>query len=220
MGKRQSVSKAHGTVAHHFEDADQQREASTLGMWAFLVTEVMFFGGVFGAYAVFNYLYPDAFQAASNKLNVVLGATNTAVLICSSLSMALAVRAAQTDRAKHIVPWLTVTIVLGLVFFVIKYFEYMHKFHEHLFPGASFVFEGPHCQQAQLFFTLYFVMTGLHATHMIIGIGIMLWLILRARKGHFSAAYNSPVEIAGLYWHFVDIVWIFLFPLLYLIGRA
>jgi cytochrome c oxidase subunit 3 len=214
------VSKPVSSVAHHFEDADQQREASTLGMWAFLVTEVMFFGGVFGAYAVCHHLYPEAFQAASNKLNVILGATNTAVLICSSLSMALAVRAAQTDKVKQIIPWLTLTITLGLVFFVIKYFEYMHKFHENLFPGASFVFEGPHGPQAQLFFTLYFVMTGLHASHMIIGIGIMLWLIVRAKKGHFNSAYNSPVEIAGLYWHFVDIVWIFLFPLLYLIGRA
>jgi len=218
--RRQVDKSAAPTVAHQFEDAEQQKEASTLGMWAFLVTEVMFFGGIFGAYAVCHYLYPEAFKAASNRLDVLMGAINTGVLICSSLTMALAVRAAQTDKPKQIAPLLWVTILLGLVFFTIKYFEYAHKFHENLFPGASFQFEGPFGVQAQLFFVLYFVMTGLHAFHMVIGIGLMLWLIRRAGKGHFSSSYYSPVEIGGLYWHFVDLVWIYLFPLLYLIGRA
>jgi len=214
------VDKAHHLVAHQFEDVDQQREAVSLGMWAFLVTEIMFFGGVFAAYAVCRSLYPDAFSEASKKLNVVLGAVNTAVLICSSLTMAMAVRSAQLGKQKQIVPFLLLTIVLGLAFLGIKAFEYSHKFHEHLFPGTTFQFEGPNGSQAQIFFIFYFAMTGLHAVHMIIGIGLMVWLVVQAKRGRFNAAYNSPVEVSGLYWHFVDIVWIFLFPLLYLISRA
>ena len=214
------MDKAHHLVAHQFEDVDQQREAVSLGMWAFLVTEIMFFGGVFAAYAVCRGLYPDAFSEASNKLNVVLGAVNTAVLICSSLSMAMAVRSTQLGKQKQIVPFLLLTIILGLAFLGIKAFEYSHKFHEHLFPGTTFHFEGPNSPQAQIFFIFYFAMTGLHAVHMIIGIGLMVWLVVQAKRGRFNAAYNSPVEVSGLYWHFVDIVWIFLFPLLYLISRA
>ena len=210
----------HTILAHQFEDVDQQREAATLGMWAFLVTEIMFFGGVFGAYAICRSMFPEAFAEASNKLNIVLGATNTAVLICSSLTMAMAVRSAQMNKRKPLLLFLILTIVLGLAFLGIKAVEYSHKFHEHLFPGASFLLEGPHAPQAQIFFTFYFAMTGLHAVHMVIGIGIMLVLLLRAWQGRYSAEYNSPVEIAGLYWHFVDIVWIYLFPLLYLIART
>ena len=210
----------HAVLAHQFEDVEQQREAASLGMWAFLVTEIMFFGGVFGAYAICRSMFPEAFAEASNKLNIILGATNTAVLICSSLTMAMAVRSAQLDKKKPLIVFLILTIVLGLAFLGIKAVEYSHKFHEHLFPGDTFHFDGPHAPQAQIYFTFYFVMTGLHAVHMIIGIGIMLVLLLRARKGRYSAEYNSPVEIAGLYWHFVDIVWIYLFPLLYLIART
>jgi cytochrome c oxidase subunit 3 len=206
-------------VAHHFDDARQQREAGSLGMWIFLVTEIMFFGGLFTAYVVYRALFPDTFAHASRHLNVVLGTTNTVVLITSSLTMALAVWSAQTDRRSGTVRALLATIGLGSVFLGIKAWEYAHKFHEGLVPGPAFAYSGPDAPHAQLFFSLYFTMTGLHALHMVIGIGLLLWLLSAARAGRFSAAYHTPVEVTGLYWHFVDIVWIFLFPLLYLIGR-
>ena len=206
-------------VAHHFTDMDQQREAGSLGMWAFLVTEIMFFGGVFACYAIYRTMYPAAFSAASNHLNLVLGATNTAVLICSSLTMVLAVQSAQQGKEKQLMMFLVLTVFLGSAFLGIKSFEYAHKFHEHLFPGSTFTFPEPYAPQAQIFFSLYFVMTGLHALHMIVGIGVLIVLLMQARRGKFSSEYYSPVDVAGLYWHFVDIVWIFLFPLLYLIGR-
>lgn len=219
-GRTHSVDKPHSMVAHHFEDMDQQREATSLGMWAFLVTEVMFFGGVFAGYAVCYGLSPVAFGEASKKLSVVLGAANTAVLICSSLTMAFAVRSAQLNQRRQILRFLVLTIVLGAGFLSIKAIEYSHKFHEHLVPGAAFQFDGPHAGGAQIFFSFYFAMTGLHALHMIIGIGLMLWLIVKTRRGRFSSEYYAPVENVGLYWHLVDIVWVFLFPLLYLISRA
>lgn len=205
--------------AHHFTDMDQQREASTLGMWTFLVTEIMFFGGLFVAYALYRSMYPDAFAEASLRLNLVLGAVNTGVLICSSLTMVLAVRDAQTGKVKGLVRYLIATIVLGSAFLVIKAFEYSHKIHEHLIPGSSFQFAGPFGQQAEMFFSLYFMMTGLHAIHMIIGIGVLSVLLYQAKRGRFTAEYYSPIDVAGLYWHFVDVVWIYLFPLLYLVSR-
>lgn len=205
--------------AHHFTDMEQQREAGTLGMWAFLVTEVMFFGGLFVSYALYRSLYPEAFEAASLRLNVVMGAINTGVLICSSLTMVLAVRSAQLGHTKALVRYLAATMFLGSAFLVVKAFEYSHKVHEHLVPGASFNFAGPYGQQAELFFSLYFVMTGLHALHMIIGIGVLAVLLFQARRGRFTSEYFAPIDATGLYWHFVDIVWIYLFPLLYLISR-
>lgn len=198
---------------------EQQREAGTLGMWAFLVTEIMFFGGVFVAYALYRSMYAEAFAEASLRLNLVLGAVNTGVLICSSLTMVLAVQSAQLGKTTLLVRYLLATMVLGSAFLVIKAFEYTHKAHEHLIPGAGFQFPGPHGQQAEIFFSLYFVMTGLHALHMIIGIGVLLVLLLQARRGRYTETYYSPIDVAGLYWHFVDIVWIFLFPLLYLVSR-
>jgi cytochrome c oxidase subunit 3 len=206
-------------VPHHFTDADQQREAATLGMWAFLVTEILFFGGLFTAYAVYRWTYPEAFAEASHHLDILLGGVNTAVLIASSLTMAMAVHAAQTSRRAGQVWFLVLTIVLGLTFIVIKGFEYHHKYVEHLVPGPGFHFEGPFARPAQLFFSLYFAMTGMHALHMVVGVGLLAWLLDQARRGRFSALYYSPVENIGLYWHFVDIIWIFLFPLLYLLGR-
>jgi cytochrome c oxidase subunit 3 len=210
----------HAAHAHHFDDAAQQHEASTLGMWLFLVTEVMFFGGVFTVYVAYRSLYPEAFGHASHHLDVRLGSFNTAVLIGSSLTMALAVRAAQLGR-RHtvIIGWLLATMLLGSTFLGVKAYEYWHKFHEGLVPGPLFVYEGPDAGQAQLFFGVYFAATGLHALHMVIGLGLLTWLVRQAGRGRFSAAYYTPVELMGLYWHFVDIVWIFLFPLLYLIGR-
>jgi cytochrome c oxidase subunit 3 len=211
---------AHTAVAHQFDDAEQQRDASTLGMWVFLVTEIMLFSGMFTGYVVYRSLFPNAFGHASSHLNVWLGTVNTAVLIGSSLTMALAVHAAQVGRSgSTIARWLLVTLVLGGTFLAIKAYEYAHKFHEGLVPGSAFTYSGPDARQAELFFSLYFAMTGTHAFHMIIGVGVLSWLVVLARRQRFSAAYFTPVELGGLYWHFVDIAWIFIFPLLYLIGR-
>jgi cytochrome c oxidase subunit 3 len=209
----------HPALAHHFEDLGQQREAATLGMWVFLVTEVLFFGGLFLAYCVYRSWYPDAFAAASRELDVVLGSVNTGVLITSSLTMALAVHAAETGKRRQLMLFLLATMLLGGVFLGVKGFEYYHKVVEHHVPGENFVFEAEHLQHAQIFFSLYFVMTGLHALHMVIGLGIMAWMMWWSSQGIITPEYASPIEISGLYWHFVDIVWIFLFPLLYLLGR-
>ena len=206
-------------VAHHFDDADQQREASALGMWVFLVTEIMFFGALFTAYVVYRSAFPEAFHAASKELDIALGSLNTVVLITSSLTMALAVHAAQVSRRGMLVVCLLLTIALGTTFLGVKAYEYWHKWHEHLVPGPTFVFHGADPNNAQLFFSLYFAMTGLHALHMIVGIGLLSVLTVRATQGMFNRFYYTPVELSGLYWHFVDLVWIFLFPLLYLLGR-
>jgi len=209
----------HPALAHHFDNLDQQQEAATLGMWVFLLTEILFFGGLFLVYTIYRTWYPEAFAAASHHLDIPFGTINTAVLIGSSLTMALAVRAAQLNARKGIILFLVLTMILGGVFLGIKAVEYSHKFSEHLVPGVFFQFDAQHFRPAQIFFSLYFVMTGLHALHMIIGMGLMIWMLLWAYNGTLGDGYYSPVEIVGLYWHFVDIVWIFLFPLLYLIGR-
>ena len=209
----------HPALAHHFDSLAQQTDATTLGMWVFLVTEVLFFGGLFVTYLVYRHSYPEAFAAGSHELDVTLGTINTVVLITSSLTMALAVHAAQLGQRKLLMTFLILTMILGAVFLGIKSVEYYHKFVEHHVPGPGFQFEKEHLLHAQLFFSLYFVMTGLHAVHMIIGIGIMLVMLRWSWNGTITEEYSSPIEISGLYWHFVDIVWIFLFPLLYLIGR-
>ena len=210
----------HPDLQHHFDTLGQQHEAATLGMWLFLITEVMFFGGLFLAYMLYRVWYPEAWSEGSNELDIVLGGINTAVLIGSSLTMALAVRGAQTGLRRATVVWLLLTMLLGLTFLVIKYFEYAEKFEHHHVPGANFVFEGPHAAQVQIYFSLYFLMTGLHATHMVIGFGLLSVIAWMAHKGRFSPEWYTPVEMSGLYWHFVDIVWIFLFPLLYLVDRV
>ena len=207
----------HPAHQHHFQTMEQQAEASTLGMWVFLITEVMFFGGLLMAYLIYRVWYPEAWSEGSGELNIILGGFNTVVLIGSSLTMALAVRAAQTGWRKGTIVFLILTMVLGLTFLVVKVFEYKEKFETGHVPGPNFHFEGPHANQAQIFFGLYFAMTGMHAIHMIIGMGLILWLMLRAARGAFSKEYYTPIELFGLYWHFVDIVWIYLFPLLYLI---
>ena len=209
-------------LREQFDTAEQQKDASTLGMWVFLITEVMFFGGLFLLYTVYRHLYPMVFAVASSSLNAVIGAVNTAVLLCSSYTMVLAVRAAQLGQRKAIVIFLILTLILGFAFLGVKAYEWNVKFEEHHVPGASFHFEGmaPELQRnAQLFFSLYFAMTGLHALHMVIGAGLLGVLIWQARKGTYTADYMTPVDLGGLYWHFVDIIWIFLFPLLYLIDR-
>ena len=202
---------------HQFESVEQQADTSRLGMWAFLVTEVLFFGGLFAAYTVYRIQFPQAFTEASHHLDYIIGAFNTAVLISSSMTMALAVHAAQIGNRHRLVIFLALTILLGSVFLGVKVFEYHEKFVHHLVPGPHFHFEGAHGREAQLFFGLYFAMTGMHAVHMIIGIGMLSTLLVMSARGRFSPEYNTPVELAGLYWHFVDIVWIYLFPLLYLI---
>lgn len=214
-----SRSEHHPALAHHFEDLAQQREASSLGMWVFLVTEIMFFGGLFCAYLIYRRANFAAFAEASATLDIGLGAFNTAVLIGSSLTMALAVWSAQMSRRKLVVAFLLATFVLGGVFLGVKVVEYSHKFHEHHVPGPHFQWGEQGAEGAQMFFSLYFAMTGLHASHMVIGMALILWLVVPAWRGRYSREYHNPIECFGLYWHFVDIVWIFLFPLLYLIGR-
>ena len=209
----------HPALAHHFENLGEQKEASSLGMWLFIAQEVMFFGGMFLAYTVYRNLYPAAFAEASHHLDWKLGGINTAVLILSSLTMALAVRAAALGKRKQIVLFLIATVVLGSIFLGVKVVEYADKFEHHLVPGPHFQFPGPNARPAQIFYSLYFAMTGLHALHMIIGIPILLVLAWMAHRGRYTPAYHTPVEMTGLYWHFVDIVWIFLFPLLYLVGH-
>ncbi len=206
------------TVAHQFEDAAQQRESSMLGMWVFLATEIMFFGGLFTAYAVYRTMHPAAFEVASRHLDIVLGSFNTSVLLTSSLTMALAVRCAQTGKRRNTVAFLIATMLLGIAFLCVKGLEYYQKYTDHLAPGASFSFAGPHSREAEMFFYLYFAMTGLHAIHMIAGIGVVGVITILAARGRFTPTYYTPLEVTGLYWHFVDIIWIFLFPLLYLIG--
>jgi len=216
-------------LLHHFVTEEQQRDASNLGMWIFLGTEVMFFGGLFCAYLIYRIKYFNDFAAASTSIDAALGGTNTAVLICSSLTVVLAIWAAQTARRKLMLGMLILTMLFGLAFLGIKGMEYKDKFDEHHVPGASFSFEhkeipsrpGQYAnpQHAQIFFALYFIMTGLHALHMVVGLGIFTWLLVMAWKGYFTPHYHTPLEIGGLYWHFVDIIWIYLFPLLYLIDR-
>jgi cytochrome c oxidase subunit 3 len=214
-----SMSETSTVIAHQFDDAEQQREASTLGMWIFLATEVMFFGGIFLGYIIYRSQYSVAFAAASNRLDIWLGLINTAVLICSSFTMVLAVYNAAAARRRALQTNLLLTILLGCVFLSIKLYEYHMKFEENLVPGAAFAFPAPHAPAAEIFFSFYFAMTGMHAVHMIIGIGLLGGLLFRAGRGRYSPEYFTPVELVGLYWHFVDIVWIFLFPLLYLVGR-
>jgi len=241
-----------GELFGQYKTLDQQKETATLGMWIFLVTEILFFGGVFLTYTINRHQFPTAFGIGGNMLDLNLGFFNTVVLIASSFTMAMSVWSAQTSKKTLVTLSLIATLVLGTVFLGIKVVEYKQKFDHHLIPGHSFditycsknpsacgisgkalddevkeIREGVETEggvtalnaHAQLYFSLYFGMTGLHALHMIVGAGLLLWLILESRKGRFDANYNTPVENIGLYWHFVDIVWIFLFPLLYLINR-
>jgi cytochrome c oxidase subunit 3 len=208
-------------LRHHFDDVSQQLESSTLGMWLFLATEIMFFGGMFCAYTVYRSAYPEAFASTSHFMNVTIGAINTAVLICSSLTMALAVRAAQIGQKKALIWLLILTLILGCVFLGLKGMEYHEKWVDHHVPGPYFHYaDARYAPQAEILFYLYFAMTGLHAVHMIVGAGLLITLIFMASRNRFSPAWYTPVDMIGLYWHFVDIVWIFLFPLLYLIGHT
>jgi cytochrome c oxidase subunit III len=219
-GSAVATAEHHPALQHQFNTMEQQQESATLGMWLFLVTEIMFFGGLFLCYFLYRVWYPAAWAEGSLLLDLQLGGINTVVLIGSSLTMALAVRAAQTGFPRATVAYIVATMALGLVFIVIKGFEYAHKFHEHHVPGADFVLDSPNARAVEIFLSLYFAMTGLHALHMVIGFGLMVVIAWMAYKRRFTPEYYAPVEMAGLYWHFVDIVWIFLFPLLYLVDRA
>lgn len=230
----------HPALQHHFENMEQQREAGTLGMWVFLVTEIMFFGGMFLAYTLYRAQYPAAFVSASNHLDITLGAVNTGVLIVSSFTMAMAVWSTQVGRQRMTIICLILTMILGATFLGIKAVEYHDKYRDHLIPGRLIpsrpfgpevaqpgedaphklhLIEGANVRNVELFYWIYFAMTGMHALHMIIGLGLMTVILILAWRGRFSPEYHAPVEISGLYWHFVDIIWIFLFPLLYLLGR-
>ena len=221
---------------HHFETEGQQREAAGFGMWLFLLTEIMFFGGMFFAYLLYRNWYNPAFIVASHQLSIPLGGINTAILITSGFFMALGVWAAEVKKKNLLVLFLVLTTLFGFAFLGIKADEYHEKWEKHHIPGANFdvsdfvnpAAHGLHeeplspdmAQRTQIFFFLYFAMTGMHALHMIIGIGILFWLTWRAHRGEFTSGYVAPIENFGLYWHFVDIVWIFLFPLLYLINLS
>ena len=249
--QREAHNTAHGhddhsLLHHHFDDMAQQRESTSLGMWTFLVTEVMMFGALVFAYSLYRHFYYPAFAAGSHYLDITMGTINTFVLLFSSLTMALAVRCAQMKMKKGLVGWLLLTLLFGAVFLGIKAYEWNHDYHEGLVPALNWnpPSGGEHKTQftsgttagsvgyvgdygklvnkdnMQLYFVLYFCMTGLHAIHMIIGMGIVGMFTWMAHKGRFTNGNDQPVELMGLYWHFVDIVWIFLFPLLYLIGGS
>jgi cytochrome c oxidase subunit 3 len=227
------LSARTGHLAHHFDSLGQQHETATLGMWSFLATEVLFFGGALLAYAVYRNAYGLAFAEASKELITWAGAINTAVLLSSSLTMALAVYFARVGNRNLLALCVGLTMLFGAVFLGIKFTEYAIDYREGLIPGIDGWNHGrwhevaeemnqpslaPALDRgAQMFFVFYFILTGLHAVHMFIGMGLLTWLLVRSRRGDFSAEYYTPVEVVGLYWHFVDIVWIFLFPLLYLI---
>jgi cytochrome c oxidase subunit 3 len=207
-------------LATHFGSARQQKEAASLGMWVFLTTEVLFLGGLFAAYLVYLSLYREAFLEASRTLAFIKGGFNTAVLLTSSLTMALAVHAAALGRPRRLLGLLIVTGLLGAAFLGIKGSEYVHHFKEGLVPGTRFRYTGAHPREAELYFFLYYALTSLHAFHMIVGLGLLTWIAVGAKQRRFTAAYHTPVEMVGLYWHFVDLVWVFLYPFLYLIGRS
>lgn len=205
-------------LAHHFSDSEQQMESAKLGMWIFLLTEILLFGGLFCAYAIFRAWYPEMFYNAHKALDVRMGTINTIVLITSSVTVALAIRSLQLNRSKPAVFYLLATIAFAATFMVIKYFEYSHKFHLGQLPGKFYTFTGIEGTNPHVFFSIYFMMTGLHGLHVLIGMGVLTWVLKRTINGEFSSAYYTPVENAGLYWHLVDMIWIYLFPLLYLIG--
>jgi cytochrome c oxidase subunit 3 len=222
VAAEQEAHAHHPALQHHFEDLGQQHEASILGMWVFLATEILFFGGILCAYWIYRALYPEAWALGAAQQNTLAGGINTLVLIVSSLTMALAVRNAQLANRRATVAMLVATLIFGCVFLAIKTYEYNAHWHEGLFPGAHFTWhENPElAPKVELFMVFYWGMTGLHALHMVIGVGLLLWFIWRAWRGDFGPEYYSPVEVMGLYWHFVDIIWIFLFPFLYLIHQV
>ncbi len=204
-------------LQHHFHTKEQQFDTSKIGMWLFLTTEILLFGGLFVGFALMQQKYPDAFLAAHHHLDRTLGALNTVVLLVSSFTMVMAVWAAQTNRKKLLIALLIATMACAFIFLGVKYFEYSHKFHEGLLPGKFYSHEGDTVPNQFVFFSFYFMMTGLHGFHILGGIVAISWLLVRAIRGDFGSGYYTPVDLVGLYWHLVDMIWIYLFPLLYLI---
>jgi len=222
MNSATENSATHGEqspfLQHHFKEMGQQFDAAKIGMWLFLVTEVLMFGGLFVGYGIMHARHPEAFVAAHHHLNRVMGAANTVVLLFSSFTMVMAVWSAQTSRKKLTILFLVITLLCAATFMVVKYFEYSHKFHDGLLPGKFYTHEGDTVPGQFMFFSFYFMMTGLHGIHVLLGMIVISWLIYRAIRGDFSSAYYAPVDITGLYWHLVDLIWIYLFPLMYLIS--
>lgn len=218
MPEDNTIVSSEGVLAEQFDDMAQQTEAGTLGMWVFLATEVLLFGGLFAGYISYRLAYYDGFHEASRHLYFSLGSLNTGILLCSSYTVALAVHAARQGRSRAIAGWLVAAVAIGAVFLAIKGTEYYLEYSENLIPWYHFSFEGKHPSHAQLFFVFYFAMTGLHAVHMLVGMTLLTVVAALAWRGRFSAHYHNPVEIVGLYWHFVDIVWVFLYPCFYLLN--
>jgi cytochrome c oxidase subunit III len=210
------LSNSSSVVAHQFDDHVQQRDANYLGMWIFLVTEIMFFGGLFAGYTLYRSMYPEAFAEGSRHLSMALGGINTALLALSTLMVTLAVESAREEKPRAVCKFLSYAMILGVIFLSIKFLEYYQKWQENLVPGAQFQYQGTQPHELQLFYSFYFVMTSIHALHLLIGIfiigGLVIWMGRRPDK----ARPNAFIEMTGLYWHFVDIIWIFIFPLLYL----
>jgi cytochrome c oxidase subunit 3 len=247
-----SAVHAHGHnpyLAHHFEDFEQQEEAHALGLWIFLATEIMFFGGLFLAFTAYHVMFSDAFGLASNRLDEKWGIINTLVLLFSSFTMAMGVWSAQTNRRLPLIGFLCVTLACGWAFMGIKAVEYTQKFEHHLVPGPKydFLYEQTHhegkpvsaqqeqkeerelanalkndpfaVRHTQMFFVMYFCLTGLHGFHVLCGIGVISWMLLRSIRGEFNGIWHTPVHLTGLYWHLVDLIWIYLFPLIYLVEK-
>ena len=205
-------------LQHHYAEMEQQVDAGKIGMWLFLATEVLLFGGLFVGFAIMSGRHHEAFRLAHEHLSRPLGALNTVVLLVSSFTMVMAVHSARHSRQRALVRYLAATLALAGAFLVVKYFEYSHKFHDGLLPGRFYTAGGPEPAGQAMFFSFYFMMTGLHGLHILGGMVVLTWLLVRSRRGHFSSAYYAPVDLGGLYWHLVDMIWIYLFPLLYLIG--
>ena len=203
--------------AHHFATFAQQEHAARLGMWLFLATEILLFGGLFVAYAVYRSVFGEAFHEASRHLDAQLGTINTVVLITSSLAVAASIHYAKHDKRAAVLACLAIALLLALAFLGIKSIEYLHKFHEGALPGKYYSYSEVQLPGASLFYTLYFLMTGLHGVHVVVGMGVLTWMGVRAWRGEFAGGYHLPLEIGGLYWHLVDVIWIFLYPMLYLI---
>ena len=204
-------------VFHHFVDAEQQFDASKMGMWIFLGTEILFFGGLFAAYIIFRSWYPQTFVEASNTLDKVVGGADTLDLIMSSLTMALAIHSIQTNKQKLTLIYLGITFILAGAFIGSHIFEWTDNFAHGISPGAAYAYKGVTSSHAYVFFSLYYLMTGLHGIHVLVGMGLMVWLMVKTKRGRFNSDYYTPVEIVGLYWHLVDIFWIFLLPIFYLV---
>ena len=205
-------------LREQFATPEQQRETATIGMWIFLITEVMLFGGLFSAYTVYRMSDPQAFDAGSSHMEIWLGATNTAVLLCSSFTMALAVWSAEAGKPGRLALFLVLTMIIGAIFLVIKFTEYYLHYQDHKVPGFWFEYHGISARHVEMFFVFYFIMTCLHALHMTVGLGILSVLLFRTIIGTFSAEYHTTIDLGGLYWHFIDIVWVFLYAIFYIPG--